>query len=451
MPLRYTQDFGRLTRACSGRVLVPDPNYADNFSNVTLVLILLPVALFFGFELDYMWRLAKPLPVAVGALFAVSMASLFTAMLTEPGILRHQPGLASPSGSGRRELLVDVGDGVGATPIVISLAQANRDPYHKRAKYCKQIECVVERFDHFCPWVGNAIGLRNYRFFLAFVLSTTLLAATVGGACAARLYYAMADAGRSGLHSFVHTAFSLEASGAVLVASLLSIYCFFVSLLMCGLCSFHLCLLVRVAETTNEYLKAAFDEMDNPHDRGCLRNYARALCAATPRSKLQVWKGKDPMERCTPLARSDSLSQLEAGAAGAAAEGGGAGGGAGGGEGGSGAGPAEDAGGGGVAEGGGGGGSGCFSFGRATSGGQPTAVMPVPATAADGSGSPAVGSEPAHQMGDEGLLGAGDDGGTAEAVAHYRAMTGMRASMEPECDGEQFTLAGNQPRPKSIV
>ena len=77
--------------------------------------------------------------------------------------------------------------------------------------------------------------------------------------------------------------------------------------------------------------------------------------------------------------------------------------------------------------------------------------MPVPATAADGSGSPAVGSEPAHQMGDEGLLGAGDDGGTAEAVAHYRAMTGMRASMEPECDGEQFTLAGNQPRPKSFV
>jgi hypothetical protein len=30
-------------------------------------------------------------------------------------------------------------------------------------------------------------------------------------------------------------------------------------------------------------------------------------------------------------------------------------------------------------------------------------------------------------------------------------MTGMRASMEPECDGEQFTLAGNRPRPKSFV
>lgn len=34
-------------------------------------------------------------------------------------------------------------------------------------------QCVL-KMDHFCPWVGNTIGFRNYKFFLLFLFYTVI-------------------------------------------------------------------------------------------------------------------------------------------------------------------------------------------------------------------------------------------------------------------------------------
>jgi hypothetical protein len=44
-----------------------------------------------------------------------------------------------------------------------------------RSRHCSICNKCVERFDHHCPWINNCVGIGNHHYFMAFLISMSIL------------------------------------------------------------------------------------------------------------------------------------------------------------------------------------------------------------------------------------------------------------------------------------
>lgn len=291
--LRLYQVWQGRNRFYLGGRLVFGPDIRALF--VTLFLILVPVALFCAFVsrglIDAFHHHLGYAIVAVSLILSVFIVVLLLLTSgTNPGIVprnAHPPDAddecdtssisTSCLGSQTGPVNLPPMRNVTVNGIVVKVKYCKTCMLYRppRCSHCSICDNCIERFDHHCPWVGQCIGKRNYRYFFMFVSSTNLLSLYVFAFCWVNIKKIM-EIQDCNIWSALYRS---------PVSGILILYTFIVSWFLGGLTAFHLYLIIT-NQTTYENYRYRYERKMNPFNLGCARNFKEIFCTAVPSSGI---------------------------------------------------------------------------------------------------------------------------------------------------------------------
>uniref|UniRef100_A0A914I1M0 protein S-acyltransferase n=1 Tax=Globodera rostochiensis TaxID=31243 RepID=A0A914I1M0_GLORO len=280
---KWRAHTGRNRFFCDGRLMLARQS---SVFLLTLFLIIFTMALFCVYDLPYLTEhVSLAIPIVSGLLFSFVMATLFKTAFSDPGIVPRasprevleweqqcqetDPYFNADEWAQPRTRVVNI----RGQPVKLKYCFTCCIFRPPRSSHCSICDNCVLNFDHHCPWVGNCIGLRNYRHFYLFICSLSVLDAFLGVSVGIHLYLSSLEKG-----SFVE---AVKVSPASMLTGLINIISIWSVL---GLSGFHT-YLIALGQTTNEDIKGTFNrklhpQVKNPYSSGnCVKNLIATLCA----------------------------------------------------------------------------------------------------------------------------------------------------------------------------